>query len=49
LRDYQYDLQEQYNNQLYEDFKKDFTIKLDIKDAGKNKQISQLIGSNVNK
>jgi parvulin-like peptidyl-prolyl isomerase len=49
LRDYQYDLQEQYNKQLYEDFKKDFTIKLDIKDAGQNKQISQLIGSNDKK
>jgi parvulin-like peptidyl-prolyl isomerase len=49
LRDYQYNLQEQYNNQLLGEFKKDFTIRLNIKDAEQNKQISQLIGANVNK
>lgn len=46
LRDYQYGLQQQYNTQLLDEFKKDFTIKLDIKDAGQSRQISQL--TNIN-
>lgn len=47
LRDYQYDLQQQYNTQLLNDFKKDFTIILDIKDPNQHKQLSQLITSNA--
>lgn len=42
-RDYQYDLQQQYNTQMLEDFKKDFTIKLDIKDPKQNRELSQII------
>lgn len=47
IRDYQYDLQQRYNQQLFEDFKKDFTIKLDIKDSKQGEELSQLIFANV--
>ena len=49
IRDYQYALQQQYNQQLFEDFKKDFTIKLDIKDPKQGNQLSQLISDEVKK
>ncbi|HRI20691.1 MAG TPA: peptidyl-prolyl cis-trans isomerase [Panacibacter sp.] len=49
LRDYHYNLQNQYNDQLYAEFKKDYTIKLDIKDPKHNKQLlNKMIVSNVN-
>jgi peptidyl-prolyl cis-trans isomerase C len=47
LRDYQYNLQQQYNTQLLDEFKKDFNIKLDIKDPNQHKQLSQLITLNA--
>jgi hypothetical protein len=49
LRDYQYDLQQQYNDQLYKDFRKDFTIKMNISDPKKSAELSQLIAADVKK
>lgn len=45
LKDYQYNLQQQYNDQLYKDFRKDFDIKLYITDPKHDKKLlSRLIG-----
>jgi PPIC-type PPIASE domain len=42
LRDYEYNKQQQYNEQLLEQFKKDFTIVLEIKDPEKRTRLSQI-------
>ncbi|MGL6270034.1 MAG: peptidyl-prolyl cis-trans isomerase [Chitinophagaceae bacterium] len=45
LKDYQYHMQQVYNDQLYKDFRKDFDIKLQISDPKHDKNLlSQLIG-----
>jgi|688.fasta_scaffold14381_5 peptidyl-prolyl cis-trans isomerase C len=46
IRDYQYSLQEQYNTQLLNEFRKDFIIKLDIKEPARKNQLSQLVNIN---
>jgi parvulin-like peptidyl-prolyl isomerase len=47
LKDYQYHMQQVYNDQLYKDFRKDFDIKLQINDPKHDiKLLSQLIGIN---
>jgi PPIC-type PPIASE domain len=43
LRDYQYSLQQHYNAQLLNEFKKDFTIKLNINDPEQLTRLSNLI------
>lgn len=45
LRDYQYDLQQKYNAQMLEDFRKDFTVQFNIKDPKQSTQFSQLLSS----
>jgi PPIC-type PPIASE domain len=47
LKDYQYKKQQEYNDQLYKDFRKDFDIKLQISDPKHDKKLlGQLVGSN---
>ena len=45
LKDYQYNLQQEYNDRLYKDFRKDFDIKLRITDPKHDKKLlSRMIG-----
>lgn len=48
LNDYRYDYQQQFNQKVYDDFKKEYTIKLTITDAKLHQQLAaNLIAKNV--
>jgi hypothetical protein len=47
LNDYRYDYQQQFNRKVYDDFKKEYTIQMNITDAKMHRLVGGLIEKNV--